>query len=192
MQEAKKITLLENRWMDKDAVGKTEAELLLYRSNILGSDKRVTNYGGGNTSAKAIQKDPLTGKNVEVLWVKGSGGDIGSITMDGLASLYMEKLNDLKSLYRGVDFEDEMVEYLPHCTFNLNPRAASIDTPLHAYVPHKHVDHVHADAIIAIAAAKNSKDLTKEIFGSTIGWLPWKRPGFEPVSYTHLTLPTKA
>ena len=179
MQEAKKITLLENRWMDKDAIGKTEAELLLYRSNILGSDKRVTNYGGGNTSAKAIQKDPLTGKNVEVLWVKGSGGDIGSITMDGLASLYMEKLNDLKSLYRGVDYEDEMVEYLPHCTFNLNPRAASIDTPLHAYVPHKHVDHVHADAIIAIAAAKNSKDLTKEIFGSTIGWLPWKRPGFE-------------
>ena len=179
MQEAKKIILLENRWNDKDAVGKDQAELLLYRSNILGSDKRVTNYGGGNTSAKAIQKDPLTGKSVEVLWVKGSGGDIGSITMDGLASLYMEKLNDLKSLYRGIDYEDEMVEYLPHCTFNLNPRAASIDTPLHAYVPHKHVDHVHADAIIAIAAAKNSKDLTSEIFGSSIGWLPWKRPGFE-------------
>jgi len=179
MQEAKKIILLENRWKDKDAVGKDQAELLLYRSNILGSDKRVTNYGGGNTSAKAIQKDPLTGKSVEVLWVKGSGGDIGSITMDGLASLYMEKLNDLKSLYRGIDYEDEMVEYLPHCTFNLNPRAASIDTPLHAYVPHKHVDHVHADAIIAIAAAKNSKDLTSEIFGSSIGWLPWKRPGFE-------------
>ena len=179
MQEAKKIILLENRWNDKDAVGKDPAELLLYRSNILGSDKRVTNYGGGNTSAKAIQKDPLTGKSVEVLWVKGSGGDIGSITMDGLASLYMEKLNDLKSLYRGIDYEDEMVEYLPHCTFNLNPRAASIDTPLHAYVPHKHVDHVHADAIIAIAAAKNSKDLTSEIFGSSIGWLPWKRPGFE-------------
>ena len=179
MQEAKKIILLENRWKDKDAVGKDQAELLLYRSNILGSDKRVTNYGGGNTSAKAIQKDPLTGKSVEVLWVKGSGGDIGSITMDGLASLYMEKLNDLKSLYRGIDYEDEMVKYLPHCTFNLNPRAASIDTPLHAYVPHKHVDHVHADAIIAIAAAKNSKDLTSEIFGSSIGWLPWKRPGFE-------------
>ena len=179
MQEAKKIILLENRWNDKDAFGKDQAELLLYRSNILGSDKRVTNYGGGNTSAKAIQKDPLTGKSVEVLWVKGSGGDIGSITMDGLASLYMEKLNDLKSLYRGIDYEDEMVEYLPHCTFNLNPRAASIDTPLHAYVPHKHVDHVHADAIIAIAAAKNSKDLTSEIFGSSIGWLPWKRPGFE-------------
>ncbi len=179
MQEAKKITLLENRWKDKDAAGKDQAELLLYRSNILGSDKRVTNYGGGNTSAKAFQKDPLTGKNVEVLWVKGSGGDIGSIAMDGLASLYMEKLNDLKSLYRGVEYEDEMVEYLPHCTFNLNPRAASIDTPLHAYVPHKHVDHVHADAIIAIAAAKNSKDLTNQIFGSSIGWLPWKRPGFE-------------
>ena len=179
MQEAKKITLLENRWKDKDAAGKDQAELLLYRSNILGSDKRVTNYGGGNTSAKAIQKDPLTGKNVEVLWVKGSGGDIGSITMDGLASLYMEKLNDLKSLYRGVEYEDEMVEYLPHCTFNLNPRAASIDTPLHAYVPYKHVDHVHADAIIAIAAAKNSESLTSQIFGPSIGWLPWKRPGFE-------------
>ena len=170
---------LENRWNDKEANGLSEAELLLYRSNILGSDKRVTNYGGGNTSAKVMENDPLTGEDIEVLWVKGSGGDIGSIKMDGFATLYMNKLQALKSLYRGVEFEDEMVGYLPHCTFKLNPRAASIDTPLHAYVPRKHVDHVHADAIIAIAASKNSKELTQEIFGNKIGWLPWKKPGYE-------------
>ena len=171
--------LLENRWDEKEVAGMSESDLLLYRSNILGSDKRVTNYGGGNTSAKVIETDPLTGKKTEVLWVKGSGGDIGSMKPDGFATLYMEKLDALKGLYRGVEFEDEMVGYLPHCTFNLNPRAASIDTPLHAYVPHKHVDHVHADAIIAIAASQNSQELTQEIFGDRIGWLPWKRPGFE-------------
>lgn len=171
--------LLESRWDDAEAKGKSESELLLYRSNILGSDKRVTNYGGGNTSAKVIETDPLTGDEVEVLWVKGSGGDIGSMKLDGFATLYMDKLHALKSLYRGVKFEDEMVGYLPHCTFKLNPRAASIDTPLHAYVPRKHVDHVHADAIIAIAASKNSKELTQEIFGDRIGWLPWKKPGYE-------------
>ena len=157
----------------------SELELLLYRSNILGSDKRVTNYGGGNTSAKVMETDPLTGEEVEVLWVKGSGGDIGSIRMDGFSTLYMDKLHRLKSLYRGIEHEDEMVAYLPHCTFRLNPRAASIDTPLHAYVPRKHVDHVHADAIIAIAASENSRELTREIFGERIGWLPWKRPGYE-------------
>jgi len=171
--------ILENRWTESDAAGLSESELLLYRSNILGSDKRVTNYGGGNTSAKVIETDPLTGKDVEVLWVKGSGGDIGSMKLDGFSTLYMEKLQSLKSLYRGVEHEDEMVGYLPHCTFRLNPRAASIDTPLHAYVPRKHVDHVHADAIIAIAASANSKELTQQIFGDRIGWLPWKRPGFE-------------
>ena len=171
--------LLDNRWDAAEAAGKSESELLLYRSNILGSDKRVTNYGGGNTSAKVMEKDPLTGDEVEVLWVKGSGGDIGSIKMDGFTTLYMDKLEALKGLYRGVEFEDEMVGYLPHCTFNLNSRAASIDTPLHAYVPRKHVDHVHADAIIAIAASKNSKELTAEIFGDKIGWLPWKKPGYE-------------
>ncbi len=171
--------LLDNRWDDQVTQGMSESELLLYRSNILGSDKRVTNYGGGNTSAKVMETDPLTSESVEVLWVKGSGGDIGSIKMDGFSTLYMDKLQALKSLYRGAEHEDEMVGYLPHCTFNLNPRAASIDTPLHAYVPRKHVDHVHADAIIAIAASKNSKALTKEIFGERIGWLPWKRPGYE-------------
>ncbi len=171
--------LLENRWSDTDAAGMSESELLLYRSNILGSDKRVTNYGGGNTSAKVMETDPLTGDQAEVLWVKGSGGDIGSIKMDGFSTLYMEKLRALKGLYRGVESEDEMVGYLPHCTFNLNPRAASIDTPLHAYVPRTHVDHVHADAIIAIAASANSEELTKRVFGDRIGWLPWKRPGYE-------------
>lgn len=171
--------LLENRWDNAATEGLSESELLLYRSNILGADKRVTNYGGGNTSAKVTETDPLTGQEVEVLWVKGSGGDIGSMKLDGFATLYMDKLHALKSLYRGVAFEDEMVGYLPHCTFRLNPRAASIDTPLHAYVPRTHVDHVHADAIIAIAASENSKALTQEIFGDRIGWLQWKRPGYE-------------
>lgn len=170
---------LANLWDDAKANGLSEPELLVYRSNTLGSDKRVTNYGGGNTSSKIWQKDPLTGAEVEVLWVKGSGGDSASIKLDGFATLYMDKLRALKGLYRGVAHEDEMVGYLPHCTFNLNPRAASIDTPLHAYVPKPFVDHMHPDAIIAIAAAKDSKALTKEIFGDAIGWLPWKRPGFE-------------
>jgi len=170
---------LENRWDEGAARGLSEPELLLYRSNILGADKRVTNYGGGNTSAKVMEIDPLSGEAVEVLWVKGSGGDIGSMKLDGFSTLYMDKLNALKSLYRGVAFEDEMVGYLPHCTFRLNPRAASIDTPLHAYVPRPHVDHVHADAIIAIAASKASQALTREVFGDRIGWLPWKRPGYE-------------
>ncbi|MBZ9796788.1 bifunctional rhamnulose-1-phosphate aldolase/short-chain dehydrogenase [Mesorhizobium sp. ES1-4] len=170
---------LANLWDDAKAQGMSEPELLVYRSNTLGSDKRVTNYGGGNTSSKIWQKDPLTGQDVEVLWVKGSGGDSASIKLDGFATLYMDKLQALKGLYRGVEHEDEMVGYLPHCTFNLNPRAASIDTPLHAYVPKPFVDHMHPDAIIAIAAAKDSRALTKEIFGDAIGWLPWKRPGFE-------------
>ena len=170
---------LANLWDDEKAASLSEPERLVYRSNTLGSDKRVTNYGGGNTSSKIRQKDPLTGEEVEVLWVKGSGGDSASIKLDGFATLYMDKLTALKGLYRGVEHEDEMVGYLPHCTFNLNPRAASIDTPLHAYVPRAHVDHMHPDAIIAIAAAKNSKALTREIFGDAIGWLPWKRPGFE-------------
>jgi rhamnulose-1-phosphate aldolase/alcohol dehydrogenase len=172
-------TRLVSLWDDAKAKNMSEPEKLLYRSNLLGSDKRVTNYGGGNTSAKVMEDDPLTGERAEVLWVKGSGGDVGSIKMDGFATLYMDKLRALKGKYRGVEFEDEMVGYLPHCTFNLNPRAASIDTPLHAYVPKKHVDHMHPDAIIAIAASKDSKTLTQEIFGNDIGWLPWKKPGYE-------------
>ena len=170
---------IPNLWDDAKASSMSESEKLLYRSNLLGSDKRITNYGGGNTSAKVTERDPLTGAEVEVLWVKGSGGDLGSMKRDGFSTLYMEKLAALKSIYKGLHMEDEMVGYLPHCTFDLNPRAASIDTPLHAFVPKNHVDHMHPDAIIAIAAAKNSKQLTADIFGGEIGWLPWKRPGFE-------------
>ena len=172
-------TRLANLWDDAKASAMSEPSRLVYRSNLLGSDKRVTNFGGGNTSSKVWQSDPLTGESVEVLWVKGSGGDSASIKLDGFATLYMDKLRALKKLYRGIEHEDEMVGYLPHCTFDLNPRAASIDTPLHAYVPRLHVDHMHPDAIIAVAAAKDSRALTKEIFGDAVGWLPWKRPGFE-------------
>ena len=170
---------IPNLWDKAKADAMTEADRLVYRSNLLGSDKRVTNYGGGNTSSKIWEKDPLTGEKVEVLWVKGSGGDNATIKRDGFATLYMEKLRTLKKLYRGLELEDEMVDYLPHCTFNLNPRAASIDTPLHAFVSKPFVDHMHPDACIAIAAAKDSKALTHKIFGNEIGWLPWKRPGFE-------------
>ncbi len=171
--------LLENRWDDARAATMDEPGKLLYRSNLLGSDKRITNYGGGNTSAKVEETDPLTGGKVQVLWVKGSGGDVGTIKLDGFATLYQDKLNALKGIYKGVEDEDRMVGFLPHCTFNLNPRAASIDTPLHGFVPFKHVDHMHPDAIIAIAASKNSRELTAEIFGDEIGWLPWRRPGFQ-------------
>lgn len=179
MLEVTEKANLSNLWDDAKAAQMSESEKLLYRSNLLGSDKRITNYGGGNTSAKVMEVDPLSGEKAEVLWVKGSGGDVGSIKMDGFATLYMDKLRALKGIYRGVEFEDEMVGLLPHCTFNLNTRAASIDTPLHAYVPRKHVDHMHPDAIIAIAAAADSKAITAEIFGDDIGWLPWKRPGYE-------------
>lgn len=166
-------------WDEARAAGLDEPGLLLYRSNLLGSDLRVTNFGGGNTSAKVDAADPLTGETVKALWVKGSGGDLGSMKRDGFATLYLDRLESLKGLYRGVEHEDEMVEKLPHCTFNLNPRAASIDTPLHAFVPYAHVDHMHPDAVIAIAAAADSQALTQTIFGDEIGWLPWQRPGFD-------------
>jgi rhamnulose-1-phosphate aldolase/alcohol dehydrogenase len=174
-----RIEGIPSLWDDNKAKGMSEPELLLYRSNLLGADLRVTNYGGGNTSAKIASKDPLTGETVTVLWVKGSGGDLGSMKLDGFATLYLEKLEHLKQLYRGLEHEDEMVGYLPHCTFNMNPRAASIDTPLHAFIPRAHVDHMHPDAVIAIAAAARSRELTAEIFGAEMGWLPWQRPGFD-------------
>ncbi|RFB84705.1 short-chain dehydrogenase [Rhizobium leguminosarum bv. trifolii] len=176
---AANVRLLENRWDDAYAAGLDEPGKLLYRSNLLGADKRITNYGGGNTSAKVMETDPLDGGKVKVLWVKGSGGDVGTIKLDGFATLYQDKLESLKGLYKGVEDEDRMVGFLPHCTFNLNGRAASIDTPLHGFVPFTHVDHMHPDAIIAIAASKNSKELTRQIFGEEIGWLPWRRPGFQ-------------
>ncbi|UXS03639.1 bifunctional rhamnulose-1-phosphate aldolase/short-chain dehydrogenase [Agrobacterium tumefaciens] len=174
-----KSRLLENRWDDAHAAKLDEPGKLLYRSNLLGADKRITNYGGGNTSAKVLETDPLTGEKARVMWVKGSGGDVGTIKLDGFATLYLDKLEALKGIYKGVEDEDRMVGFLPHCTFNLNPRAASIDTPLHGFVPYDHVDHMHPDAIIAIAASKNSKELTQQVFGNEIGWLPWRRPGFQ-------------
>nr|WP_134494918.1 bifunctional rhamnulose-1-phosphate aldolase/short-chain dehydrogenase [Microvirga pakistanensis] len=176
---AQTVKLLDSQWDDATAANLDEPGLLLYRSNLLGADKRITNYGGGNTSAKVVETDPLTGEQVEILWVKGSGGDVGTIKLDGFATLYMDKLLSLKSLYKGVEDEDRMVGFLPHATFNLNPRAASIDTPLHGFLPYRHVDHVHPDAIIAIAASRNSRELTRTIFGDEIGWLPWRRPGFQ-------------
>jgi rhamnulose-1-phosphate aldolase/alcohol dehydrogenase len=168
-----------SRWSEEAAGSKSAAELLLYRSNLLGSDLTVTNFGGGNTSAKLKAVDPLTGEPTTVLYVKGSGGDLGSMMLDGFATLYLDKLLALPRLYRGVEYEDEMVSYLPHCTFNLNSRAASIDTPLHAFLPYTHIDHVHPDAVIALAASTNGEAVTRSIYGGTVGWLPWKRPGFD-------------
>ena len=152
---------------------------LIKRSNLLGEDLKVTNFGGGNTSSKIIQKDPITKKNETILYVKGSGGDLGSIKEDGFASLYFDKLNGLKNIYRGFNFEDEMVGYYPMCTFNNNPRAASIDTPLHAYVPYPEVDHTHPDSIIALATMKNGRDVVKKVYQGKLGWLDWQRPGFD-------------
>jgi rhamnulose-1-phosphate aldolase/alcohol dehydrogenase len=171
--------LIDNRWDTARAAQLSPQELLLYRSNLLGADKRVTNFGGGNTSAKLEMKDPLTAQSVPVLWVKGSGGDMGTMGLDGFATLYMNKLLALTGLYRGPQDEDRMVGLYPHCAFDLNPRAASIDTPLHGLIERVHVDHVHPDAIIAIAASADGEELTRDIYGERIGWLPWLRPGFE-------------
>jgi rhamnulose-1-phosphate aldolase/alcohol dehydrogenase len=170
---------LPDLWDDALAADLDEPGRLLYRSNLLGSDLRITNFGGGNTSAKLTMTDPLTKKPVTVLWVKGSGGDLGSMKRDGFSTLYLDKLDSLKALYRGIAHEDEMVALFNHCTFNLNPRATSIDTALHGFVPHPHVDHVHADAVIAIAACSNAEELTRKVFGGAIGFLPWQRPGFD-------------
>jgi rhamnulose-1-phosphate aldolase/alcohol dehydrogenase len=170
---------LPDLWDDAHAAKLDEPGLLLYRSNLLGSDLRITNFGGGNTSAKLTGIEPLTGATVKVLWVKGSGGDIGSMKLDGFSTLYLDKLLSLKSVYRGLAHEDEMVALFNHCTFNLNPRATSIDTPLHGFVPHAHVDHVHADAVIAVAASESAEALTREVFSGELGFLPWQRPGFD-------------
>jgi rhamnulose-1-phosphate aldolase/alcohol dehydrogenase len=156
-----------------------EVALLIYRSNLLGADLRLTNYGGGNTSCKLMQKDPLTGQEVEVMWIKGSGGDIGTLKKSGLAALYVDRLRSLKNVYRGVEFEDEMVELFNHSIYDLASKAPSIDTPLHGFLPFAHIDHLHPDAAIAIAAAKDGKRITEELFGGTIGWVEWKKPGFE-------------
>ena len=156
-----------------------EVGLLIYRSNLLGADLRLTNYGGGNTSCKAMAADPITGKETEVMWIKGSGGDIGTLKRSGLAALYVDRFRSLTNVYRGLEFEDEMVELFNHCIFDLNSKAPSIDTPLHGFLPFKHIDHLHPDAAIAIAAAKDGKKITQELFGGKIGWVEWRRPGFE-------------
>ena len=156
-----------------------EVGLLIYRSNLLGADLRLTNYGGGNTSCKAMAPDPLTGKEVEVMWVKGSGGDIGTLTRSGLAALYVDRLRSLKNVYRGIEHEDEMVELFNHCIYDLASKAPSIDTPLHGFLPFKHIDHLHPDAAIAIAAAKDGKKITEKLFNGTIGWVEWQKPGFD-------------
>jgi rhamnulose-1-phosphate aldolase/alcohol dehydrogenase len=170
---------LADKWREEDCRGLSEPELLLYRSNLLGSDPRITNYGGGNTSAKVDLPDPLTRETVRVLYVKGSGGDLGSMKMDGFSTLYIDRLEALKKVYRGREHEDEMAGYFPHCFFNLNTRATSIDTPPHCFIPHRHIDHMHADSIIAIASAENGARLTRECFGGRLEFVPWQRPGFD-------------
>ena len=178
MKEFKNVSYL---WDDKkaEALNGDEVALLVYRSNLLGADLRLTNYGGGNTSCKAMAKDPLTGNEVEVMWVKGSGGDLGTMQKNGLAALYVDRLRSLKNRYRGLAHEDEMVELFNHCIYDLASKAPSIDTALHGFLPFKHIDHLHPDAAIAIAAAKDGEKITKELFGGKIGWVPWQKPGFD-------------
>src|SRR6202789_911372 len=177
-----KLQYLEDLWDEDAASAMDEAELLRYRSNLLGSDLRITKFSGGNTSSKIEIPDPLTGEATQVLWVKGSGGDLGSIRRAGFATLYMDKLLALEKAYRGGDLEDEMVDMYPLCTFGNNPVAASIDTPLHGFLPFPHVDHLHPDWGIALAASANGKIKMEEFnkeFGHKLVWLPWQRPGFE-------------
>jgi len=177
--DMKDYKYVSNFWDDAKAASMNDVELLLYRSNILGSDPRIVNTAGGNTSGKISCQDPLDGTSVEVLWVKGSGGDLRTATTANFASLYQGKLLALQKRYRGLQFEDEMVGLYPLCSFNNNPCVPSIDTPLHSFIPHKQVDHMHPDSIIAIAAADNGKTITKEIFGDEIVWIDWQRPGFD-------------
>ena len=161
------------------ALAQSEVDLFIYRSNLLGADLRLTNYAGGNTSCKITETDPVTGEPSEVMWVKGSGGDIGTLTKKGCANLYVEKLHALKRRYRGLAFEDEMVGLFDHCLFDPKCATPSIDTPLHGLIPFKHIDHLHPDALIAIAASKNGIAIMKEIWGDTMAWLPWQKPGFD-------------
>jgi len=179
--EAKKFNHVDYLWDNNKAaaLGEDQIALFLYRSNILGADLRITNYGGGNTSCKTIEKDPLTNEEVEVMWIKGSGGDIGTLNRAGIAGLYTERLRNLKNVYGGLEDEDRMVSLFSHCLYDLESRAPSIDTPLHGLLPFKHIDHLHPDALIAVAAAKDSEQVTKEIWGDTMGWVPWQRPGFD-------------
>ena len=179
--EAKTFKYVSYLWDDAAAAALAgdEVALLIYRSNLLGADLRLTNYGGGNTSCKVQAKDPLTNEEKEIMYVKGSGGDLGTLKKSGLAALYVDRLRSLKAIYKGIEQEDEMVELFNHCIYDLNSKAPSIDTPLHGFLPFKHIDHLHPDAAIAIAAAKDGKKITEELFGGTIGWVPWQKPGFD-------------
>jgi rhamnulose-1-phosphate aldolase/alcohol dehydrogenase len=168
-----------SRWSAAAAAGKSEAELLVYRSNLLGADLGVTNFGGGNTSAKIEERDPITDAPQTVLWVKGSGGDLGSINPAGFSRLYLDKLRQLESRFHGKADEDRLAELYAYAAFEPGTRAPSIDTPLHALLPFKHIDHVHPDALIALAAASNGEAVAREIYGDAVGWTPWLRPGFE-------------
>ena len=181
MSTTKQFKHVSYLWDDAKAaeLAGDEVALLVYRSNLLGADLRLTNYGGGNTSCKAIAKDPLTERDTEVMWVKGSGGDLGTMKRNGLAALHMDRLLNLKSIYSGIEHEDEMVELFNHCIYDLASKAPSIDTALHGFLPFKHIDHLHPDAAIAIAAAKDGKQITKELFGGKIGWVKWQKPGFD-------------
>lgn len=181
-QTALNLRYLKNLWEQDLARTLDEPELLRYRSNLLGRDLRITNFGGGNTSSKISQADPLDGREKKVLWVKGSGGDLGSITRGGFATLYLDKVRELEKRYRGVEHEDEMVGFYPLCTFGVNSVAASIDTPLHTFLPFPHVDHLHPDWGIALAASANGRDKLEEFnrrFAHRMVWVPWQRPGFE-------------
>ena len=182
MADKSGLKFLEDKWDEAVAAKLDAPELLRYRSNLLGSDLRITNFGGGNTSSKLDLVDPVDGQTKKILWVKGSGGDLGSIKRAGFATLYMDKLLALEKAYKGVELEDEMVDMYPLCTFGNNPVAASIDTSLHGFLPFAHVDHLHPDWGIALAASANGKIKMEEFneeFGHKLAWLPWQRPGFE-------------
>lgn len=185
-EEQRQFDYVKYLWRDEEATKLSGVDRLVYRSNKLGEDLTLTNTGGGNTSSKLMEKDPLTGESVEVLWIKGSGGDLRTARRDGFASLYLDKVRAMKSLYlnhpeRGpkTQAEDDMYTMYSHCVFNLNPRACSIDTPLHTLVPYQHVDHLHPNAVIAIAASVNQEELCKEIYGDEVIYVPWQRPGFD-------------
>lgn len=162
-----------------NAMQGNEVDLFIYRSNILGADLRLTNYGGGNTSVKIKDKDPLSGLETDVMWIKGSGGDIGTLKKSGCAALYMDRFNSLENVYRGLAHEDEMVDLFNYCIFDLASKAPSIDTPLHGFLPFQHIDHLHPDAAISIAAAKDGEKITHDLFGGEIGWVGWQRPGYD-------------
>ena len=181
IKDTKNFKYVDYLWDNQKAVALNDDQvaLFLYRSNILGADLRITNYGGGNTSCRTKEKDPLTNEEVEVMWIKGSGGDIGTLNRSGIAGIYTKRLRDLKNVYGGLEDEDRMVGLFNHCIYDLDSKAPSIDTPLHGLLPFAHIDHLHPDALIAVAAAKDSEQVTKEIWGDTMGWVPWQRPGFD-------------